>query len=263
MNLEKSEHGDLTPQAVRAQLHLILSSEGFVRSHRMRRFLEFVVEEQLAGRSNELGEYGIAVSVFDRGEYFEPAFDPIVRNDARRLRAKLLEYYKTAPPGSVLIEMPKGGYVPQFSRLTAPAEGRSDTSKRIAVFPFEVLSLAGDGHFHARALCISIAANLTSVDGVETIGHDFVPPRHVREAASELRLSHAILGTVVLSGERRRVVVDLVRISDGCQLWAQEFDFSSGETLAYQSEIASTVRREVVGRLGSRRPIPLQLVRAA
>src|SRR5215471_7300465 len=82
------------PQAIRAQVARILASEGFVRCRRMQRFLEFVVEETLADRATELGEYAIGVSVFDRGQDFEPALDPIVRNDARRLRLKLAEHYR-------------------------------------------------------------------------------------------------------------------------------------------------------------------------
>src|ERR1044071_8324608 len=155
MSPYNNEPAGVTPRAVRAQLQEILASEGFVRSHRIQRFLEFVVEETLAGRSDQLGEYGIGVSVFDRGKDFEPALDPIVRNDARRLRAKLLEYYKSAPAGSVLVEIPKGGYVPMFSILAAREEDISDLSKRLAVLPFETLSAAPDDGVHGRSLCMS------------------------------------------------------------------------------------------------------------
>src|SRR5689334_20705414 len=88
---------EIGQEAVEAQVAHILASEGFSRCRRMQRFLQFVVEETLAGRGSTLGEYSIGVSVFDRGEDFEPALDPIVRNDARRLRSKLAEYYRDAP----------------------------------------------------------------------------------------------------------------------------------------------------------------------
>jgi hypothetical protein len=111
--------------AVRRQLADILKSAGFLQASRMRRFLEFVVEQTLAGRAGQLCEYSIGVSVFDRGEAFEPGLDPIVRNDARRLRQKLLEYYQRPPLDGcdrVLIDIPKGSYVPTFSKyLSASA----------------------------------------------------------------------------------------------------------------------------------------------
>ena len=104
-------------RSVNKQLSTILESHGFLRAPRMKRFLKFIVEETLAGRSTQLCEYTIGMSVFDRDESFEPGMDPIVRNDARRLRLKLLEYYQhTGPRGNhgVVIEMPKGSYVPIF-----------------------------------------------------------------------------------------------------------------------------------------------------
>lgn len=103
--------------AIRAQVSRIVNSAGFIRAERMRRFLEFVVEEAIAGRSTQLCEYTIGVSVFKRGQTFEPGLDPIVRNDARRLRQKLLEYYQGGCYTSrdeIIVEIPKGGYAPVF-----------------------------------------------------------------------------------------------------------------------------------------------------
>jgi serine/threonine-protein kinase len=104
------------PSAVRTQLYLILQSEWFAQSERMRRFLEFVTEETLAGRADQLCEYTIGLAVFDQHASFDPAQNPIVRNDARRLRHKLHEYYRhmRVEADRVLIDMPKGAYIPVF-----------------------------------------------------------------------------------------------------------------------------------------------------
>jgi len=56
---------------VRAQLGRILASEYFVRSERLSRFLEFTVEQTLAGRGELLKEYPIGVEVFGRKDSFE------------------------------------------------------------------------------------------------------------------------------------------------------------------------------------------------
>lgn len=53
--------------AIRDEVARILSDAAFVRSPRMQRFLSFVVEEALAGRADQLSEYGIGLEVFDRG----------------------------------------------------------------------------------------------------------------------------------------------------------------------------------------------------
>lgn len=119
----KSQHNLTTsPNAVRAQLSQILRSSGFVHARRMRQFLEFVVEETLAGRAHQLCEYSIGISVFGRNEFFNPSLDPIVRNDARRLRQKLTEYYlqlNSQNNSHIRIDIPKGGYVPVFNFLGA------------------------------------------------------------------------------------------------------------------------------------------------
>ena len=117
----------VSAHAVRVQLSKIFKSDGFVHAYRMRRFLEFVVEETLAGRSGQLREYSIALSVFGRDDTFEPGIDPIVRNDARRLRQKLLEYYQQSRRDGcdeVIIDMPKGGYVPTFNAISRPSSRR-------------------------------------------------------------------------------------------------------------------------------------------
>ena len=83
----------MSPSAeeVRRQLDRLLASPGFVNAGRMSRFLKFVVEKTLAGEGERLKEYVIGVEVFDRGTDYDPRVDAIVRVEAARLRAKLVE----------------------------------------------------------------------------------------------------------------------------------------------------------------------------
>ena len=76
-------------------LRKILASPMFVNSARMSRFLQLAVERTLEQRGEELKEYVIGVEVFDRSPSFDPRIDPIVRVEARRLRAKLKAYYES------------------------------------------------------------------------------------------------------------------------------------------------------------------------
>lgn len=101
--------------AIRAQLARILDSDRFDASDRNRRFLRYVVEECLAGRSQQIKAYCIAVSVFNREPSFDPQSDPIVRLEAGRLRRSLEHYYLTAGRNDpIRIVIPKGGYAPRF-----------------------------------------------------------------------------------------------------------------------------------------------------
>jgi serine/threonine-protein kinase len=102
-------------QAVRRQLERILNSPGFSRNERLSGFLRFVVEGHLDGKDDELKESVIAVEVFGRRPDFDSRLDPVVRTEAVRLRARLSEYYiNEGKADALIIELPKGGYVPRF-----------------------------------------------------------------------------------------------------------------------------------------------------
>src|SRR5262245_38020610 len=76
-------------KAIRQQLDRILNSGPFHQSQRRQRFLEYLVNETLAGRSERLKGYTIALEVFDGPETFDPTVYPLVRIEAARLREKL------------------------------------------------------------------------------------------------------------------------------------------------------------------------------
>jgi Tol biopolymer transport system component len=104
---------------VRVALQHILSSQGFRHSARMSRFLEFAVEATLAGDFSRLKETCIGVAVFDRPADYNPKLDPVVRNEARRLRNKLEQYYAAEGTSeTVRITIPRGGYVARFETVT-------------------------------------------------------------------------------------------------------------------------------------------------
>ena len=102
-------------ELVTEELERILKSPPLDNSPSLCRFLRYVVEETLAGRSGSLKEYSLGVVVFERGEEFDPRLDPIVRVQARNLRVRLAQYYGAAGANDpVLIDLPKRTYVPVF-----------------------------------------------------------------------------------------------------------------------------------------------------
>ena len=104
--------------AIRQQLDRILHSAPFHQSQRRQRFLEYLVNETLAGRGERLKGYNVALEVFDRPETFDPVVHPLVRVEAARLREKLLEYYAADGKGDpIRICLPKGTYAPLIEFL--------------------------------------------------------------------------------------------------------------------------------------------------
>jgi len=128
-----SSHASLSTEAVRAQLERVLANQPFARSERLSRFLRFAVEQTLEGNGRNLKEYLLGVEVFDRGESFDPRTENIVRVEARRLRTSLAEYYATAGrDDGILIELPKGTYVPAFTEQAPPASASMTSPARRA-----------------------------------------------------------------------------------------------------------------------------------
>jgi TolB-like protein len=107
-------------QAARRQLERVLASPGFARNERLSRFLRFVVERHLEGRDSEVKESLLAIEVFGRPPGYDSKQDPIVRTEASRLRARLSEYYLgDGKDDALVIDLPKGGYVPVFRQGAA------------------------------------------------------------------------------------------------------------------------------------------------
>jgi len=100
---------------IQEQLERIFADQTFAVSDILKRFLSFIVEETLEGRSNQIKEYTIGVNVLNKPQSFNPSQDAIVRIHAGRLRRALHYYYNGTGVGDAIrIEMPKGSYLPYF-----------------------------------------------------------------------------------------------------------------------------------------------------
>ena len=103
-----------SPEHILLTLATVEGSEAFRSSPRHRALLRYLVEGTVAGDLAALKETVIAVAVFGRPvARFDPKLDSIVRVEARRLRARLEDYYAGAGQDAPLrIGLPVGSYVP-------------------------------------------------------------------------------------------------------------------------------------------------------
>lgn len=108
---------ELSVEQILGQLELILQSRHFLQARSLEKFLRYVVARTLAAAADELKEYSIGVEVFRRRKNFDPRTDAVVRVQAAQLRKKLAGYYEAeGAAAEIVIELPKGHYVPVFSR---------------------------------------------------------------------------------------------------------------------------------------------------
>jgi hypothetical protein len=93
----------------------VAASQLFAKGPKLRAFLVYVCENCLQGQPENLTAQLIGTRVFGRNPDYDPSEDNIVRVEARELRKRLTAYFATEGRDEpVVIEIPKGGYLPVF-----------------------------------------------------------------------------------------------------------------------------------------------------
>lgn len=114
-----SENGSPTADQCQQQVQRILKSATFRNAVTLQQLLQFLTGRVLEGGAEALKEYTIGVEAFGRPQDFDPKTDTIVRVQIHRLRQKLTEYYDAdGSRDPILVEIPKGHYLPTFEPLS-------------------------------------------------------------------------------------------------------------------------------------------------
>jgi adenylate cyclase len=217
----------------------VLDSASFAVSERNRRFLEYVTEEALAGRSERLKAYTIATTVFGRPVDFDPQTDPIVRMEARRVRRSLERFYlmEGEGPTAVRIDIPRGGYAPEFGRRVGggppPATRRETAVPRVIVDTF-----LAEGHpslHFNRGFSKQVAIEL--LRRRRTVVCESEMWRRVPESG------HILAGGVAVFGDELRVTALLLDVSTWRVMWGWKFDrqVPPGMILSVRDEVAEAL----------------------
>jgi TolB-like protein/Flp pilus assembly protein TadD len=242
--------------SVREHLERILISPAFQQCDRLKRFLKFIVLEAVAGRRHELKEYVIGVHVFGKEDTFDPRTDPIVRVQARRLRAKLVRYYREGGRADeTVIELPKGGYAPVFKQRDAPVLVKRSVSaalvsrNTVAVLPFADHSVAHDLEFFCRGVREEVVHHLARFSSLRILASD-----DARATGDKTDAAMIISGSVRRSGDRLRTTAQLIDGATGCYIWSESVDSSVTDVFAAQERIAEAIAARIEPELGDHRP---------
>lgn len=235
-----------TAELIREELAKVLVSQPFARGEKLCRFLRFVVEETLAGRTDTLKEYNIGVKVYERRPDYDTRTDATVRVEAGRLRTKLIEYYAGAGAASpIRIELPKGSYVPRFVDAAPVVAAPVAARKRrpwlaLAVGGATLAAAAGYWMLNEPATKLAIApvvpldGNSAGAQELEQKLAELIPKRAgwrvvliAGASDSEIRANARKVNATYLlisSTNQGRVTATLSSAESGFRLWSRVFE---------------------------------------
>ena len=240
---------------IREQLATIVSSRALAGSSRLRELLSFIVEQTLDQRLDELKEYSLGVQVFRRPASFDPRLDPIVRVQVSNLRTKLKAFYtEEGSHDLVLIELPKGAYIPRFvlrpARTTSFVQppNASQQVASVAVLACADLSAAQDQQYFCDGITEEIITALASIEELRVVGRASVfrfkgKRRDPRDIGALLGVQSVLETSFRRSDNQIRVIAHLTEVSTGFALWSKTFNSQLQKVFAVQEEIARSIAK--------------------
>jgi tetratricopeptide (TPR) repeat protein/TolB-like protein len=235
---------------IKSELEQILRSRAFIQSHRIRRFLQFIVEESLLGQPHRLKEYLIGIEVFDRREIFDPRVDSIVRVEARRLRSKLEDYYRfEGKDDQVHIVLRKGSYVPAFEYRSASPTNTAPALKRfIEIAPFTFTNSIPNASFIADEIQRRLSHVLIKEGCFQVIAKPQVDSNHETNgnghSARSMKADFVLEGSLEFHPEGFHLMLQLRQSADGSYIWSEATDCQF-QDLACVEQLSQSLIRDL------------------
>lgn len=261
----------ISDQEINNQLELILNSPNFTASARLKEFFRFIVEQTLAGNAGQLKAYTIATTVFGRNRDFDPLHDPVVRVETAKLRNRLMEYYFSASePGNIRIEVPKGGYIPIFSRIgdelahespppiaehsvQAHPKSKNTAQITVAILPFINLSGNPGQTMFIEGLADEVILGLTRFEDLSVV-NSYTTRRldpneeSLYSIAQRLTVRFMLHGSVQFHDDVICLRAELADAATGTNIWAERFDAKIDDRSFFA--IQEAIAQRLVSRIG-------------
>ena len=238
-------------------------SPSFIRSKRLQKFLNFVVDFHLDNPSKKLSSIVIASDCFDRDPIKDPN-DAYVRNIASQTRAALKSYYASLDEQpDVVIQLANKGYQPQFSSPqeilgteTPEPQQRKSTKATpnlnnrllptIAVLPFEC---RGGDELHGivgELLSGVLIANLAKSRHLHVISQRTSSQfgeslQSTSQLGAELGADYIVEGRYVVHGDSLRLQVELSCCGFDEVIWAEQFRSSVEAVVQEHDELTDQI----------------------
>jgi serine/threonine protein kinase/Flp pilus assembly protein TadD len=216
---------------------------------------EYMSPEQLLGEPTDArsDQYSLACVVYEMlaGEppFSAPTPQAMI---ARRLMETAPSMRRTAPivPASADAAVKRAlardpidrfASVAEFARaLTVPSQSRE---KSIAVLPFSNISADPENEYFADGITEDVIAHLSKIRSLKVISRTSVMPFKKREQgladiAAKLGATTLLEGSVRRSGDRVRIVAQLIDAESDQHLWAETYDRKLVDIFEIQTDVA-------------------------
>ena len=137
--------------------------------------------------------------------------------------------------------------------LTAPATARA-RSPSVAVLPFRTLSTDPENEFFADGITEDVIAQLSKIRSLKVISRMSVMPfkkreQSLRDIGATLQVATLLEGSVRRSGDRVRIVAQLVDAEADQHLWAETYDRQLTDIFAIQTDVALQIAASLEAKL--------------
>ena len=247
---------------IRLQFHRILSNPDFVATRQQRAFFIFVVEQTLAGNSQNIKGYTVATQVFGRDENFDQATDPIVSIQANKLRRALERYYLlSGKEDDIHFAIPKGTYIPVFiqkAKGSTESASRSGIDKEhcsegdwpaVLIMPFHNLTNSPDKDYLGGGFATELAAEISRFQSVCVAQYG---PEGRGKRNSDIGARFVVEGNIREDKTGLKVIVNLLDVKHSRQVWSdtQWFDKGLTQIIKFQEDVAAIVAAKIAGEYG-------------
>ena len=194
---------------------------------------------------------------------FEPASRPGTRELAARLQrcspeARSVRRTRAALAVATAIVFGMSTLFLAYRSRVENAALNPAPDKSIAVLPFENLSPDPDNVYFADGVQDEILTRLASLADLKVISRTSVmqyksgAARDLRKIGQQLGVARVVEGSVQRAGNRVRVNAQLIDVSTNRALWGQTYDRDLADVFAIQSEIATSIARQLQASLSAR-----------
>jgi len=139
----------------------------------------------------------------------------------------------------------------------------SPTIRSVAVLPLGNLSGDTSQDYFADGMTEELITQLGQISALRVISSTSVMRykgvgKPLAEIARELNVQAVVEGSVLRSGDRVRITVQLIRVPADEQMWAQRYEGDLRDALALQSEVAQAIAGQVRATLSRQQQVALR-----